>query len=217
MNTNLTEIAYVLDRSGSMGGIIEAAITGFNEFLQQQLDQPGDANLSLMLFDDDFLAPHIRTPLQDVDELDATTYVPRGCTALLDAIGITIDELGKRIAAEPEDQRPAKVIVAIYTDGYENSSTRYTLKKINQMITHQREKYGWEFMFLAANQDAIATAAQMGIGRDMSSVSACIAGAHHAFSRKMSLLRKKALTGEEDEDFHKPMGDVVREEEEERE
>lgn len=218
MNTNLTEIAYVLDRSGSMQSLTEAAITGFNEFLQQQLDEPGDANLSLMLFDNEFLTPHVRTPLQDVRELDVTTYVPRGSTALLDAIGTTIDELGKRLAAEPEEKRPGKVIVAIYTDGYENASTRYTLEQINEMITHQRKHYDWEFMFLAANQDAIATAAQMGIARDMASVSALsakgLSSAHHAFSRKMKSMRREMRTGYKDEDFDKPMEEVVKEEEE---
>lgn len=218
MNSDLTEIAYILDRSGSMQPMTEAAITGFNDFLQQQLDEPGDANLSLLLFDNEFLTPHIRTPLQEVRGLDTTTYVPRGTTALLDAIGLTIDELGKRLAAEPEERRPGKVIVAIYTDGYENSSTRYTLEKINGMITHQREQYEWEFMFLAANQDAIATAAQMGIDRDMASVSQFSAKgstrAHHAFSRKISAMRKMAARGQKDADFDKPMESIVREEEE---
>ncbi|MCH7227419.1 hypothetical protein [Haloferula sp. A504] len=217
MNPNLTEIAYVLDRSGSMQPLTEAAITGFNDFLQQQLDEPGDANLSLMLFDNEFLTPHIRTPLQDVRGLDAGSYVPRGCTALLDAIGLTIDELGKRLAAEPEERRPGKVIVAIYTDGYENASTCYTLEKINQMITHQRKHYDWDFMFLAANQDAIATAAQMGIARDMASVSDHSAkgmhSAHHAFSRKMKSIRQEMRTGEKDADYDKPMEEVVKEEE----
>lgn len=218
MNPNLTEIAYVLDRSGSMQPMTEAAITGFNQFLQEQLDEPGDANLSLLLFDNDFLTPCLRTPLQEVRGLDATTYVPRGTTSLLDAIGLTIDELGKKLADDPEDQRPGKVIVAIYTDGYENSSHLYTLEQINRMITHQRQKYGWEFMFLAANQDAMATAAQMGIDRDMASVSDFSAKgverATVAISRKMRSMRNAARTGEEDADYEKSMESIVREEEE---
>ena len=218
MNPDLTEIAYVLDRSGSMQPMTEAAIAGFNEFLQQQLDEPGDANLSLMLFDNEFLTPHIRTPLQEVRGLDTTTDVPRGSTALLDAIGQTIDELGKRLAAEPEDRRPGKVIGAIFTDGCENASTRHTMEQVNAMITHQRDKYGWEFLFLAANQDAIATAAQMGIERHMSGqVRYCRAGVRSssaAFSRKMKAIRKEMRTGEKDADFDKPMESIVREEQE---
>lgn len=218
MNPNLTEIAYILDRSGSMAPMTEAAITGFNAFLQQQLDEPGDANLTLLLFDNEFLHPNQRTPLQEVRPLDATVYVPRGRTSLLDAIGQTIDELGKTLAKESEKKRPGKVIVVIYTDGYENSSTRYSLGKINEMITHQREKYGWEFMFLAANQDAIATAAQMGIARHMSSSvefsakGMCDSSA--AFARKVKAIRKQVRTGEKDADFEKPMESIVREEEE---
>lgn len=217
MNRNLTDIAYVLDRSGSMQPMTEAAIAGFNDFLQQQLDEPGDANLSLLLFDNEFITPHIRTPLQDVRALDAATYVPRGSTALLDAIGLTIDELGKRLSAEPEENRPGKVIIAIFTDGYENASNRYTMEQINTMITHQRKNYQWEFMFLAANHDAIATAAQMGIERSMASVSDYsekgVRSSSAAFSRKMKAMRKELRTGEKSVDFDKPMEDVVREEE----
>lgn len=218
MNPTLTEIAYILDRSGSMAHMTESAISGFNAFLQEQLDEPGDANLTLLLFDNEFLHPNLRTPLQDVRPLDATVYVPRGSTSLLDAIGLTIDGLGAKLANEPEEKRPAKVVVAIYTDGYENSSTRYSLRKINGMITHQREKYGWEFLFLAANQDAMATAAQMGIASHMSSSVALsgkgVSDSSAAFARKVRSMRKQVRTGEKDADFDKPMDSIVREEEE---
>lgn len=218
MNRNLTEIAYVLDRSGSMSPMTEAAIAGFNEFLQEQLGAPGDANLSLLLFDDEFLNPCIRTPLQDVEELTAATYVPRGMTALLDAIGLTIDELGKRLAAEPEEKRPGKVIVAIFTDGLENASERYSLKKVHKMITHQRKAYQWEFLFLGANEDAIATASQMGIDRSMASQSAFSAKGIHSssksFSRKIQAMRENVMYQKVSPDLHKPMDAIVREEEE---
>jgi len=217
MNTNLTEIAYILDRSGSMQGLQEAAITGFNAFLQSQLDEPGDANLTLMLFDNEFLLPNERSPLQEVRPLDASTYVPRGSTALLDAIGRTIDSLGKKLAKEPEDRRPGKVVIAIYTDGYENASSEFTIKDINKRITHQRNKYGWEFIFLAANEDAITTACQMGIDAGMAAVSELSAkGVHRSsssFNRKISSLRKAAMLNELDEDYVKPMSEIVREEE----
>lgn len=219
MNKNLTEIAYILDRSGSMSGMEEAAITGFNEFLQSQMDEPGDVNLSLLLFDNEFNLVHDRAPLQEVRQLDAQSYVPRGSTALLDAIGRAIDALGRKIAKQPEDQRPGKVIIAIYTDGYENASQQYDLRKINKMISHQRGKYSWEFMFLAANEDAIATASQMGIARDMASVSAMsdkgVRSSSRTFDRKIKSMRKMMSTGEMDEDYLKSI-DMIRKEEEDR-
>ena len=217
MNKNLTEIAYILDRSGSMQPLQEAAVTGFNEFIQSQLDEPGDVNLSLVLFDNEYLKPHDRIPLQEVRQLDAETYVPRGSTALLDAIGRTIDELGKKLAKDPEDKRPGKVIIAIYTDGYENASVRYDIRKINKMITHQRNTYAWEFMFLAANEDAIATASLMGIDRNMASSSAASAmgvkSSSRSFDRKIKSMRKMMSTGEADVDYLKSI-DKIREEEE---
>lgn len=217
MNTNLTEIAYILDRSGSMGGMEEAAITGFNGFLQSQLDAPGDVNLTLLLFDNEFLLVHDRTPLQEVRPIDAETYEPRGSTALLDAIGRAIDALGSKIAKQPEAERPGKVIIAIYTDGEENASRQYDLHKINKMITHQREKYAWEFLFLAANQDAIATASQMGIDHRMASVSMFtelgMRGSSRTMDRKIKSIRKMMATGEMDPDYLKSV-DKIREEEE---
>lgn len=217
MNKNLTEIAYILDRSGSMCGMEEAAITGFNEFLQSQLDAPGDVNLSLLLFDNEFHLVHDRTPLQEVRKLDAHSYVPRGSTALLDAIGRAIDAIGRKIAKQSEDERPGKVIIAIYTDGYENASEQYDLRKINKMITHQRNKYSWEFMFLAANEDAIATASQMGIARDMASVSQFTAqgirSSSRTFDRKIKSVRKMLATGVMDEDYVKSIDKIRKEEE----
>lgn len=165
MNKKLTEIAYILDRSGSMQHLQEAAISGFNTFLKEQQETPGNANLTLVLFDDEYLLHADRTPIQEVRQLDTSTYVPRGMTALLDSIGRTIDNIGKQLAKTPDKDRPGKVIIAIYTDGYENASTDYSVKKIARMIRHQTDKYNWEFLFLAANEDAIATAASYGINR----------------------------------------------------
>ena len=132
MNKKLTEIAYILDRSGSMQPLVESAITGFNSFLKDQQETPGDANFTLVLFDDEYLLHADRAAIADVRPLDANTYVPRGCTALLDAIGRTIDNIGKKLAKTPEKDRPGKVIIAIYTDGYENASSDYTVKKNQQ-------------------------------------------------------------------------------------
>lgn len=164
-----TEIAFILDRSGSMESMTNAAISGFNEFLKAQQatvdddGQPIPATFTLILFDHEYLAVHNRQDIQTALPLTLETYVPRGNTALLDAIGRTIDSIGNELAAIPEADRPAKVIIAILTDGEENASRLYSMSDINQRITHQTEKYQWEFMFLGANQDAIATAAQMGI------------------------------------------------------
>jgi len=164
-----TEIAFILDRSGSMQSMTNAAISGFNEFLKAQQatvddhGQPIPATFTLILFDHEYLAVHNRQDIQTARPLTLDTYVPRGNTALLDAIGRTIDHIGNELAATPEADRPAKVIIAILTDGEENSSRHFSMEDINQRITHQTEKYQWEFMFLGANQDAIATAARMGI------------------------------------------------------
>ncbi len=163
MRPDLTEIAFVLDRSGSMNAIAGDAIGGFNTFLTQQQALPGDARLTLVLFDHEYQVTHSGVEIRSVPPLDERTYVPRGMTALLDAVGRTIDDVGKRLAATPEDQRPGKVIVAILTDGMENASRDYTNAKVAAMIRHQQEKYSWEFIFLAANQDAIKAAEAIAI------------------------------------------------------
>jgi len=163
MNNQLTELAFVLDRSGSMGSIAAAAIEGFNFFLAEQKATPGQARLTLVLFDDEYLVPAQSLPVIEVLPLNHHTYVPRNSTALLDAIGRTIDELGARLAAQPEAQRPGQVIVAILTDGLENASTHYTWRDVAARIRHQTNVYQWEFLFLGANQDAIATAARLNI------------------------------------------------------
>jgi uncharacterized protein YegL len=162
-NPNLTEIVCIIDRSGSMESIRTDAIGGFNAFLAEQQKLPGDAKLTLVLFDHEYILHLDGVPLQDVQPLDETTYVPRGTTALLDAIGRTVDDVGKRLGATPEDERPGKVIVVILTDGLENASRDYTHERVRALITHQSEKYSWEFVFLAANQDAIAAAGQIAI------------------------------------------------------
>ncbi len=163
MNNNLTEIACVIDRSGSMESIRDDAIGGFNSFLDTQKKQPGDARLTLVLFDNEYLVPENGTPLARVKPLDATTYVPRGSTALYDAIGRTINEVGARLASTPEPDRPGKVIVAILTDGQENASTEFSRETIATMISHQQKAYAWEFVFLAANQDAVTAAEAIAI------------------------------------------------------
>ena len=163
MQTDLTEIAYVLDRSGSMESLASDAIGGFNAFLSSQQELEGRANFTLILFDHEYLSVHNSVDIRQVPPLDAKTYVPRGNTALLDAIGRTIDEVGRRLEQTSEKERPGKVIIAIFTDGLENSSRVYTNEMLAGKIQHQQERYDWEFLFLAANQDAIASAKKLSI------------------------------------------------------
>jgi uncharacterized protein YegL len=164
-----TELLFILDRSGSMESMRQAAIDGFNQFLRDQQAAPDSARLTLLQFDDQLETPIDALPLPEVTTLTPDTFVPRGSTALLDAVGHGIDTLGKRLAALPADQRPRNVIVAILTDGHENSSTRYTWKDVSARIAHQRDKYDWDFFFLGAGPDAIASAGRMRIGRRFSS------------------------------------------------
>jgi hypothetical protein len=166
MNENLVEIACVVDRSGSMQSITTDAIGGFNAFLDAQKAEPGAARLTLVLFDHEYKVVHESADIQSVPPLNEKTYEPRGTTALLDSLGRTIDDTGKRLAAMPENERPRKVIVAILTDGMENASQHYSYEKISVMITHQRDVYNWDFVFLAANQDAIAEAGKLSIGAE---------------------------------------------------
>ncbi len=160
---NYTDITFVLDRSGSMSDIRDETITGFNTFLSEQQKVPGEATMTLAQFDHEYEMVYEARQLKDTPALNVDTYVPRGYTALLDAIGRTINLTGNRLAGMQEDQRPDKVIFVILTDGLENYSKEFSKGKINEMIEQQRETYKWEFVFLGANQDAIAVAGDMGI------------------------------------------------------
>lgn len=197
MNKNYTEIAFILDRSGSMASCSDAAITGFNKFLAVQQLTEGLAKLTLILFDDEYLRIVESIPVAEVVPLTDKTYVPRDSTALLDAIGTTIDELGQRLSVMPDENRPAQTIVAILTDGLENASQKYSWKDIAARIRHQTETYKWTFLFLGANQDAIATAAQISIAANNAATYVADAGgsqvSHGSFSRKVRSLRRTAM------------------------
>jgi len=166
MNADLTEIICILDRSGSMAGIRSDAIGGFNTFLAEQQKIPGEARLTLVLFNHEYQRTLDAAPLSEVQPLTEATYVPDGMTALLDAVGRTIDEVGKRLADTPEAERPNAVLICILTDGLENRSSDYSREKVREMIEHQQEKYGWTFVFLAANQDAFDEARKLGIRKE---------------------------------------------------
>jgi len=218
-NAHYSEIAFVLDRSGSMKSCQQAAIEGFNQFLADQQKTDGLAKLTLVLFDDEYLVPISSIPVEEVVSLTDDTYQPRGCTALLDAIGQTIDNLGQRLAALAEKDRPGQVIVAILTDGLENASQRFTWKEIAGKIKHQTDTYKWIFLFLGANQDAIATAANLSIAaNNAANYVADAAGSkagQSAFSRKMSALRRASMDSasvSERLDAEAPLTQIVSEE-----
>ncbi len=220
MNPNLTEIAYILDRSGSMQCMQEPAVAAFNDFIKIQLDVPGDARLTLVQFDDAYEVPIAATPIQEVPQLTAATYTPRGRTALLDAIGRTVIETDRRITALPEAEKPGKVILTIFTDGQENASREYTATHISDLIRLYRDTKGWEFLFLAANQDAIANAAAMNMDTHSSAnVKYSLAGVKStgsAMSRKVRASRMKSsgtMDAQALEDDAKSMNEIVREEE----
>ncbi|MDD5200355.1 MAG: VWA domain-containing protein [Terrimicrobiaceae bacterium] len=168
MKTDSTDITFLLDRSGSMQSIREAAIAGFNRFVADQRAIPGDVRLTLIQFDDQYEVWHTAADLLDVPELTADTFEPRGSTALLDAMGRAITGSGQRLAALPESERPEHVIFVTFTDGMENASREFTWTQVQDLIREQTGKYAWDFLYLGANQDAIATAAKMGIARSSS-------------------------------------------------
>lgn len=186
---NSTFIAIVLDRSGSMSSVRNDTIGGFNTFLKAQKDLGGDARLTLAQFDDQYEVVHENKPLMDVPELNVDTFVPRGGTALLDAIGDTINSTGKHLAAMPEDKRPKRVAFVIITDGQENSSKRFKKEAIKTMIEHQRDKYAWEFLYLGADLGGIADATSWGILRSNSVFyNSTAAGTAYTFTKAASKL-----------------------------
>jgi hypothetical protein len=162
---NKTDITFVIDRSGSMMSVWNETITGFNHFIKTQKETEGEASLTLIQFDDKYEVNYVAKDIKTVPDLTGATYTPRGCTALLDAIGKAITTTGVRLNTMSQEARPDKVIFVILTDGAENASREYSKDAINKMITHQKEKYNWDFVFLGANQDAIATGASLGLSR----------------------------------------------------
>ena len=166
MKKNLTELVFILDRSGSMAGLEADTIGGFNAMTQKQRKEPGEALVSTVLFDNETQVIHDRVPLEKVPALTQKEYYVRGCTALLDAVGGAIHHIGNVHKYAREEDRPEKTLFVITTDGMENASRRYTYDKVKAMIEHQREKYGWEFLFLGANIDAAREAAWFGIRAD---------------------------------------------------
>ena len=166
MKKNLTELVFILDRSGSMAGLEADTIGGFNAMIEKQRKEPGEAVISTVLFDNETEVIHDRIPLDRVPRLTEKEYYVRGCTALLDAVGGAIHHIGNVHKYAREEDRPEKTLFVITTDGLENASCRYTYDKVKAMIERQRETYGWEFLFLGANIDAAREAARFGIRAD---------------------------------------------------
>ena len=166
MKKNLTEMVFILDKSGSMAGLEADTVGGFNSMIERQKQQEGEAYVSTVLFSNESTVIHDRVDVRKIEPLTERQYRVGGCTALIDAIGGAIHHIGcVHRYARPEDV-PEHTVFVITTDGMENASHRYTSDQVKQMVKRQKEKYGWEFLFLAANIDAVETAARFGIAED---------------------------------------------------
>ena len=166
MNKDLTEIIFILDQSGSMAGLEDDTIGGFNAMVEKQRKEPGQALLSAVLFADRSTVAYDRADIRKVEPLTDRQYRVGGCTALLDAIGGAVHHIANVHKYAREEDRPAKTIFVITTDGMENASRAYTYEEVRRMVAHEQEKYGWEFLFLGANMDAISAARSFGIRPD---------------------------------------------------
>ena len=166
MKNNITEMVFILDRSGSMGGLESDTIGGFNGLIQKQRKEDGEAYVSTILFDNVSEVLHDRVPLSQIKPMTDEEYTVRGCTALLDAIGGAIRHIGNIHKYARNEDVPEHTMFVIITDGMENASHRYTYDQIKKMISRQKERYGWEFLFIGANIDAAEVAGRVGIARE---------------------------------------------------
>jgi len=167
MKKDLTEIIFILDESGSMSSVKGDTIGGFNEFIEAQKRIPGTVKFTFVKFSDYYNVVNEGTPIEEVPALNESTYIPSFSTALLDAVGKAVNSVTARLDETPEGEKPEKVLFAILTDGYENASTEYAQKAINEMIKNQRTKEGWEFLFLGADIDAWSGGSSMGINMNI--------------------------------------------------
>ncbi len=162
----MTELVFILDRSGSMAGLDTDTIGGFNAMIEKQKKEAGEALVTTVLFDNESVTVHDRIPLQEVPPLTEKEYFTRGCTALLDAVGGTIRHIANIHRYIRREDVPERTLFVITTDGYENASRYYDYDKVRRLIEHEKTKYGWEFLFLGANIDAAAEAKRFGIAAD---------------------------------------------------
>lgn len=191
-NKDKTELVLVVDRSGSMSSIKEDAEGGINSFIDEQKKATGQASLTLCQFDTDYEFVHKG---EDIKNVGYYTLVPRGCTALNDAIGRTINEVGAKLAALPEHERPALVMFLVVTDGLENSSQEFTGEKVKEMIHHQRDKYSWNFTFLGTEESSIGTARDLGFQNVSQYKGSNSQDMYKNLAGKFSLARKKSSSG----------------------
>lgn len=199
---NFTSINVIIDASGSMQSLTKDTIGSFNSFLTEQKAVPGEAVFTLCTFNTDYKLVHDFVALTEVPDLDPKSYRPNGCTALLDAMGVTINSVGQKLAAMPENDRPSKVIFLIITDGEENSSQKFTLEQVQSMVEHQRSKYSWEFVFIGANIDAIATGSSLGISAANSlNYDSTAVGTRGVYKSASSNLRSYRLQASKQVDF----------------
>jgi len=166
MKKGLTEIVFILDRSGSMAGLESDTIGGYNSMLKKQKKEEGDVILSTVLFDDRTEILHDRISVHKVEELTDEEYYVRGCTALLDAVGGAIDHIGHIHKELPEDERPEKTLFIITTDGMENASRKYDYAKVKKLVEKKKKKHHWEFIFMGANIDAVSVAGRFGVSKN---------------------------------------------------
>jgi hypothetical protein len=191
---DVTEIICIIDRSGSMESIRSDAIGGFNRFLADQQEPKDPARLTMVLFDNQYDIIYNGIDIHSIPLLTNKTFVPRGTTALLDAIGKTLNTVSARLADIPAEDRPEKVIVAILTDGYENASREFSLPVIREMISHYTTDLKWDFIYLAATQDAFSDAQKIGISADYAirfeSDKAGINASYNSISKAIEMKRK---------------------------
>ena len=196
MKKGLTEIVFILDRSGSMSGLEKDTIGGFNSLMERQKKEEGEAFISTVLFDNETQVLHDRVPLDKVHPMTEEEYFVGGCTALLDAVGGAIHHIGNVHKYAREEDRPEKTLFVITTDGQENASRRYTYDKVKKMVERQKERYGWEFLFLGANIDAAKEAGRFGIRADRTANYVCDAQGtevnYKALNMAISKVRKCA-------------------------
>ena len=202
MKKGLTEIVFILDRSGSMSGLEQDTIGGYNSLLRKQQSEEGEAIISTVLFDDQTEVLHDRVNLDDIKPMTENEYYVRGCTALLDAVGGAIHHIGNVHKYARKEDVPEKTLFIITTDGMENASRRYSYEKVKHMIERQKAKFGWEFLFLGANIDAIEVAGRFGIQPERAvnynCDSAGTAVNYRALSKVVSRVRKCELDDMED-------------------
>lgn len=204
----MTEIIFILDRSGSMEGLEADTIGGFNSMMRKQASEPGDALVSTLLFDNDVEVIHDRLNIKDVPEITSKEYYVRGCTALLDAVGGAIKHISMIHKYARKEDIPEKTLFIITTDGMENASRLYSYDDVRSMVEHQKSKHGWEFIFLGANIDAAAEASRYGIDSSMAVNYNCDSeGVGISFKVMEDVVRSYRNTCEAPKDWRKRIDD----------